>query len=158
MDPQLLQLAQLAVGGVPVALAVFVVTGVAKMVGLAKTSDQARWWNLGTAIIFGALALAVQLVPAWLPIVGAFVVAIIGSLGAALIYNLAQPLVDKLTGKPPAPDVPPATVITTTIVNPAAAAAPVVTTNVTTTPALVQHTSDSAPVAGAPSVPTDTAA
>jgi hypothetical protein len=85
----------IALGGIPVAVAVFVVIEALKWVGLLKGDNWVRIGVFITALLGGAVWAATQFWPEIVPFVSVIVTALVGSFLAALGYQAKEKLVAK---------------------------------------------------------------
>lgn len=78
------------VGGVSLPVFVFVIVKAMEYVGLLKNGDHKRFANVITSLIGGAIWLTVQFAPQYSPIAATVVIALVGSLGSALLYTAVE--------------------------------------------------------------------
>lgn len=87
MDVDLAQLAQLAVGGIPVAIFVFVLVEALKWAGLLRTENEIRLAVIIIAVVGAGVWAAITLFPAIGPYAQVFFTAIVGAAASTLLYS-----------------------------------------------------------------------
>lgn len=81
---------ELMVGGIALPFIVYIIIAVAKYVELVKNGLTARRLNVILSLILGGIWVFIQLVPEYSPIIGLIVIALVGSLGSALVNRTVE--------------------------------------------------------------------
>ena len=76
-----------AIGGVSVLAGTYVIVQALKYAKLVVTSDHARLANIIVSLILGLLVASLRIFPAIEPIATTIFVSLVGSVGAAIVYN-----------------------------------------------------------------------
>lgn len=79
--------AQTAIGGVSVMIGTYVFVQALKSAKLVVTGDQARLANVIVSLILGLLIASFKIFPAIEPVATTIFVSLVGSIGAAIVYN-----------------------------------------------------------------------
>ncbi len=85
---------ELMIGGIALPFIVYIIIAVAKYVELVKDGLTARRLNVILSLFLGGIWVLIQLVPEYSLIIGLIVVALVGSLGSALVNKAVEGFVN----------------------------------------------------------------